>query len=385
MRSQNLNFIESTMIPLRKSFAGILKFVKNQYVKSISPEKIVLVGGAVGKTLTIFIGQKILSEKFSLSVMDEKLRSAMNSLVNTSSFNLSSKSDKVLIEENYLMDKINLEDIKFKTLIVIRMFDNTSKDGQYSSQILSNLDADGLLILNWDDLVARKIAEKTSAQVIYFGTDSKNCHVWASNIRFSNFRTIFELNYGVERVEITTNLIGNHQIYPLLAAATLAISLDVPLFKIKKSLEEMNLLDHYLQPISGQNGSVIIDDTTSTNPLSVIEALDSLNNIPARRRIVVLGEMKDLGDLSEYYHRQVARKIHQDKVDLVFTSSGECKFVEDELNKLGFISERILPNQQNHQIVSRLLKILTKGDIVLVKGSLQNKFDEIVSRISKAI
>ncbi len=70
-------------------------------------------------------------------------------------------------------------------------------------------------------------------------------------------------------------------------------------------------------------------------------------------------------------------------MDLVFLGGGDTKYITDELNNLGFLSDRIEYNLQNPQIVSKLLKILSKGDVVLVKGSRAVRLDEVVQRITK--
>src|SRR5206468_4038069 len=70
------------------------------------------------------------------------------------------------------------------------------------SNLVSQLPKTGALILNWDDADCRKLANSTPAEVIFYGTDSKKCHIWAGNVHIFKNRVVFELNYGVERVEV---------------------------------------------------------------------------------------------------------------------------------------------------------------------------------------
>ena len=133
----------------------------------------------------------------------------------------------------------------------------------------------------------------------------------------------------------------------------------------------------------GYNNALILNDTYNGVPLAVEEALDVLNQLPARRRIVVLGEMSSEGDNSEALHRELARRLYKDKVDLVLLGTGDARFVGEELISLGFIQERMLTNLQNPQIVSNLLKILAKGDLVLVKGAPSLRLDEVVKKITR--
>ena len=111
--------------------------------------------------------------------------------------------------------------------------------------------------------------------------------------------------------------------------------------------------------------------------------IDTLERIPAKRRIVVLGETKELGEFSEQQHRLLARVLFRDRIDLVLLGMGEAAIIADELTTLGFPGERMEYNLQNPQMVARLLKILSKGDVCLIKGSRSLRLDEVASRVVK--
>ena len=96
-----------------------------------------------------------------------------------------------------------------------------------------------------------------------------------------------------------------------------------------------------------------------------------------------MGEMKELGVFSEQLHREVARKIYKDKIDLVLLGGGDARFIGDELVKMGYAQDKILVNLSNHQMVGNILRAAGRGDIVLVKGSRAVKLEEVVVRISK--
>lgn len=346
------------MISLNSLAASFQK----HYVKFLPREKIVFVAGEVGKTTTVTSILAILSQKFKVSPK----------------FSLHPKIEKFIIEiENPCNTGLK---IKPSTLVVTTVSEQT-----YPSllELAMVVPRDGIVILNWDDPHTKKIGTQVSAQVLFYGTDGVNCHIWAGNPRLVNFQLTFELNHGVERVSINSKLLGIHQIYPMLAASALAISLKIPLLDIKKGLETIEVLNHRMQPLEGHNFSIILDDTYDATPASLFEAIETLNLISARRRIVVLGPMEGLGNLSEKYHRQAAQKIYKDKLDLVFLGGGDAKYIADELIRLGFIKERMQQNLSNNQIVSQLLKILAKGDVVLLKGARGVRLDEVVKRISK--
>ena len=179
--------------------------------------------------------------------------------------------------------------------------------------------------------------------------------------------------------------LGLHQVYPALAASLLGVVHGIPLTKIKLALESIESSEYCLQAISGPNGSILLDDTYNSSPSGLDGAIDTLLQIPARRRILVLGAMKELGLYSEQLHRLIAQRIYKEKLDLVFLGQGETRIVADELKSLGFWEERLESNLKNSELVSKLLKTLSKGDVCLIKGSRSIRLDEVVKRIAKKI
>jgi UDP-N-acetylmuramoyl-tripeptide--D-alanyl-D-alanine ligase len=252
-------------------------------------------------------------------------------------------------------------------------------------KLIEQLPKDGFAILNWDDSNVRGLSDKTEGQVIFYGTDPKNCHVYATRIRLEDYQTKFELNYGVERIEVSLKLLGRHMVYPALAAAALGISNGMTLTAIKRGLSKVTAAEHRLQMHNGNGGFLVLDDTyNNASPVGLEAAIDVLSELPAKRRIAVLGEMRELGEYSQKLHKQVAQKIFKEDVDLVFLGGGETKHIYDELLALGFPKEHLEVGLQNNELVAKVLTIASKGDMVLVKGSRSTRLDEVVKRITKA-
>ncbi|MDO8638465.1 MAG: UDP-N-acetylmuramoyl-tripeptide--D-alanyl-D-alanine ligase [Candidatus Daviesbacteria bacterium] len=381
-----------TRIPaFKKPFHLARIFLAKQYAKLFPRELFVGITGSVGKTTCVLACEAVLSQKFPTLSSKVSLDPILN--IPQTVLKIRPYIKKVILEMGVEypgeMD-FYLSIVRPKTAIVTRIYFAHSEFLGGIEQIITEkgklvaqLPPDGLAILNYDDINTRKLKELTEAEVVYFGTDRKNCEVWAGNIKIEDFKTVFELNYGVERVKVEYQLLGEHQIYSALAAAALGISSGVPLIKIKNALESITPANHRLQPIVGPNDSVILDDTYNSSPAAVIAAIETLMKIPARRKVIVLGEMKELGKYSDDLHREIARKIYQEKPDLVLLGTGEAQIIADELKSLGFWEQNIEANLQNSQIVARLLKYLGKGDVCLIKGSRSVRLDEVVARIAK--
>lgn len=384
--------------PIKKRAYALKFYLAKQYAKLVSPSKIIAITGTLGKSTTVTLLNSILSSKMTVPFSPKpNLQTSLDNFLQLSDsvFKISPKIEKAILEldpkDVKEVDSLK-EFIRYNCLIITHFSElkesfpeDSEKVANAFEELVKLLPEDGTLILNWEDAQVRRFADKFSGSgIVFFGFDEKNCHVWASNLRIENLQTVFELNYGVERVEIRSNLLGYHQIIPMLASATAAINLGFSLIAVKKGIEKVEALPGRMEVVTGINNCIIIDDTYDGEIKGFLEALKTINLIPARRRIIVIGEMSADIKTSQRVHTLIAREIYSNKIDLVLLGGGQARFIEEELTKLGFIPERMMSGLQNPGIVSNLIKILGKGDVVLIKGHPNLRFNEVVKKITKA-
>ncbi|MBI2334921.1 hypothetical protein HYU96_03930 [Candidatus Daviesbacteria bacterium] len=354
-------------------------YLAGKYSKLYPRETFVAVCGSAGKTAATLAAGKVLSQKYKTATTNPYQESTASVVSTILKLNPTIKKAvfEVAVKHPGQMDFYL--SLMQPAIVLITRGEKEAQDDML--KLVEQIPADGALIIGFDDLVGKKLAEACRGRVLYFGEDPQNCAIWAGNIKTEDFHTSFELNLGVERVKVNFPLLGRHHVYCAMAAALLGVLENIPLTKIKIALESLTPLEHHLQILEGPNGSTILDDTLAATPLSVERAIDTLMQIPARRRVLALGEMKDLDDLSDKMHRQIAQKIYKEKLDLVFLGTGEALIVADELKNLGFWEEKIEANLQNSQMVAKLLKILGSGDVCLIKGQRSSRLDEVVKRV----
>lgn len=383
--------IWNNISPLKKPFHLIRLFVAAKLASLYPRSTFIGITGSVGKTTAKEACLMVLSEKYQVVASKENLDPIFN--IPLTILKLRPPIKKVILEMGVEypgeMD-FYLSLVRPATGIVIRIsFSHSEFLGgleeiwQEKAKLIRQLPENGFAILNWDDIYVRKLSKESAAQVIFYGHDPKDCDLWASHVRLENNSTLFELNYGVERVEVKLRLLGRHFVSAALAAAALGVTCGLSLINIKRGLEKLEPSPHRLQLLPGLGPWNILDDTYNSSPAALEEALNLLNELPAHRRIVVLGEMRELGSYSEQLHRLIAQKIYKDKIDLVLLGGGDAKFIGDELLKLGFLPEKMEVNLSNSQMVAQILKNAGSGDIVLIKGSRAVKLDEVVRRVSK--
>lgn len=384
---------KTKIAPFKKPFHLLKIYLAKQYAKLYPQDTFVAVTGSVGKTTTVSALYEVLSQKYKTLSTKPNLDPILN--IPQTLLKLNPSYKKVILEMGCEYPgeiDFYLDLIKPKYVVVTKIsyahsqfLGDINQIMAEKGKLVESLTDDGVAILNYDDLNCRKLADKCQGKVYYFGQDAKNCTVWAGNIKFENFQTVFELNLGVERVQVKLQLLGEHQIYSCLAAATVGVILDIPLTKIKKGLESIEPSSHRLEVLPGPFGSIVIDDTYNSSPQAVEAAIDTLVKLPSRRKIIVLGEMRELGKYSQELHKEVARIIYKEKIDYTLLAGREANFISDELKSLGYFEDRLESNLSNSQIVSKLLNLLEKGDIVLIKGSRAVRLDEVVKRVVKKI
>lgn len=391
---------------IKKHSQKVKLFLMRQFSKFIPPEKVVFVFGPGINSTTARAAEMALSEKMAAfaSVMTGEDTTWQSHIASTM-LKINKNTEKAIFsipDDAYLYDPMVFSFIQPQTIIAAgsppqdtksensSILNNTKMQYlQFLETMIDGMGKKGVLIANWHDIAIRKIGEahasddgsKDETNCWFFGYEKEFCHVWAGNIRVFQAQTIFELNYGVERVEITTRLLGKNQLNALLAAATLAVQNGVPLTSIKKSFEKLDIIEHRLQLVEGFGGATVLDDTLGGDFSSWTDALEVLNKLPARRRIVVAGEMKGLGDSSEKVHRELGQKLFREHVDIILSGGGDALHTSDELKKLGFYEGRLEENLSNQSMITRLLKIIGKGDLVLIKGDESSRMDEIVKKI----
>ncbi len=378
-----------TAIPA-KAPGRIKLFFAKQALKGVSKSAIIAVTGSLGKSTTGYILEQILKQRSKVGWLDEV--SEIGDLTSRI-WKLKRPLDRLVVEYDWRSDlQVNLYHQLFapETVVVTNL---STPKGEFSAdveqvfphyqELVSNVPNQGQIFLNYDDLNVRRLAKHASVPVSFFGLDSEHCHVWASNIRLEQFQTYYELNYGVERVEVRSPFLGQHQLYSQLAAASVAINLGIPLTTVKKVIEQLLPLDGHLQPIQGINGSVVIDDSNELWLDSLEAALETINQISAKRRLVVLTGLTASGPVVDRLHIEMAQKLYKDKIDLVFLIGDRAKPISEELHKLGMPNDRIVEVPLS-ELSTRLANTLGKGDVVLFKGEPEYQLGETVKRVAKA-
>ena len=356
----------------------------------------ICVTGSNGKTTTKEIIAHILSQKFPLLKSSGNYNNEIGIPLTLLQLN---KSHKLLVTE---MGMRGLGEIKTLTNFItpdLAVLTNIgeahigllgSKDNIFKakSELLQSLDKDGIAVINRDDLYFLKALEIVKDKKIYtFGIENRS-DIMARNIRIvsdkgTKFTLVVQNNISKE---IYFPLLGRHNIHNALAAAAAAFALGIELDLIERCLSSFKPLDLHMQLSNFYRGIKILNDSYNASPLSVKSALETLAEVAQNnRKVAILGDMLELGEKTDFYHREIGKEVAKLPIDILITLGSGGKIIAQSSKKEGMAEVRVFSFEKNEKInlAKKLLSLTKPGDFILLKGSREMKMEEIVEFLQK--
>jgi len=281
----------------------------------------------------------------------------------------------------------------------IEFFPEKGKLVEEKALLIKSLSAGGLAVLNYDDLSVRMIGDdlpdRVSAIQYGFGDGANlkidNYYLKIGDLEKGDFGINFKMDYLGSAVPIRlSKVLGKQHASAAAAAASVGVFFGLNLVDISRELGKYHSLPGRTKLIKGVKNTWIIDDSYNASPMSVLAALEILQEISVAnnlrddkkvpfRKIAVLGDMLELGADTEAGHRQVGKKVVA--VDVLFTVGERARFIADEACQRGMAKENIFefPSAQKAALVVQ--EKIAEGDIILIKGSRSMHMESIVKEI----
>lgn len=237
--------------------------------------------------------------------------------------------------------------------------------------LIEALPGDGIAIINADDAFAADFTMMAGARrIIRFGlgggVDVRG-HVDAGH-------ATWRLEVPAGSVTIQWSLSGLHNVRNALAAAAIAIALGVPLVTIKLGLESVKPVHGRLEQRIHPGGAVVIDDSYNANPGSFAAAIATLAQRPGRR-VLVMGDMKELGPAAAELHAQTGALAAISGIDALHAVGELSASAVLSFGANGFL------HPQQAALVEALRPQLRAGTTLLVKGSRSSAMDKVVAAL----
>ena len=353
--------------------------IASYLVGEVSP-KIIAITGSNGKTTTKEMVANILYQHYPKNEILVTKGNLNNDIgLPLTLFNLKENHTIVVLEmgmnhqdEITKLCKIAPPDIAVITNIGEAHLENfSSKNGiaKAKKEILLGAKKNGIAILPRDDVYFNYLkSDCLYLRCISFGIN-KN-----SNIRLDLSSKV--LTVDEEKINIESSLLGKENLMNMAAAVSVANALELPTETIIKGMKTIDSIEGRLEVKITASNIKIIDDTYNSNPSSMMMAIDVLDQFK-QKKILIVGDMAELGPLSKKYHTDIGHYILEKNIDLVMGIGNMTKYLIDVLGTKGlwYPSKEDLLNETN--------KILKKDTVVLVKGSRFMRMEQIVDRINE--
>lgn len=248
------------------------------------------------------------------------------------------------------------------------------------AELVEYLPTDGVAILNYDDPLVRPMAEKTNAQVMFYGL-SKEADLWADEITGLGLKGIrFRLNYKKDSIYLSIPMLGQHSVHTALRAAAVGLADGLTWQEIVSGLK-FSQTQLRLVAVRTSVGAILIDDTYNASPQSTLAALNLLEELGGRK-VAVLGDMLELGQYEQAGHQQVGIRAAAVADELIVIGE-RAKIIAETAKAHGFDKDKITILENAQQAIDLLKEKLTKEDSVLIKGSRGMNMDVIAPALEK--
>jgi UDP-N-acetylmuramoyl-tripeptide--D-alanyl-D-alanine ligase len=247
----------------------------------------------------------------------------------------------------------------------LEYFDSIAGIARAKYELIEALPHGGTAVLNGDDEYVCQFGRDFKGKVILFGLKT-TADVRAENIEVLGPEgTRFDLICQGLRQTVRSPLLGTHNVYNVLAAAAVALEHGVTPSEIAAILPLLEPGDKRGQVVQVGNITVL-NDCYNSSPKALMAAVDTLAAMPARRRIVVAGEMLELGAPGEQLHRESGRYIAGKNVDFLLGVRGLAMPMIEAALAAGLKAKFVATPEEAGDWLARETR---EGDVVLLKGS----------------
>lgn len=247
----------------------------------------------------------------------------------------------------------------------LEFFDSLAGIARAKYELIESLPAGGVAVLNADDDYVSQFGRGFKGKVVMYGTRA-TADVRAENVRSKGAEgTEFDVVIGSVRERVMLPLVGEHNVLNALAAVAVALERGMKPAEAVGALASLAPAEKRGQVL--QLGNItVINDCYNSNPKALEAMVNSLAAMPAKRRIVVAGEMLELGPAGEEMHRQAGKHVAEKKIDLLLGVRGLAQAMVESARESGLRAEFAESSEEAGEWLAREAM---DGDIVLLKAS----------------
>lgn len=255
--------------------------------------------------------------------------------------------------------------------------DNVAKA---KAELVEGMKAGGVAVLNADDPRTAAMHWLSKGQTVTFGIENE-ADVRVEDIEFERFgETRFAIVWKDQKASVAFPLNGKHNILNALAAAAVGIGFGISLADIASSLRSVEPPPQRGEVLHFASGFTVINDSYNSNPAALLSMVNTLDEgAGTSRKIVVAGEMLELGENESEVHRQTGAEIATTGVDILIGVRGLAKEMVDGAIAAGLEDARFADD--SHVAADIVAELVEAGDVILVKGSRGVRTERVIERL----
>ena len=259
-------------------------------------------------------------------------------------------------------------------------FGTLQRTAEAKAELFEQLSASGLAIVNGDDSYAEFLVSCSPAPSFRVGLGEDN------DLRaVAVHQGELGLTFQVDGTNFVTPVMGSHFVYPALIAIAVGKVLGLSNQELSDSLREF-------EPVRGRchvelvGDWTVVDDAYNSSPVSMRAACELLSDWPTSgKRILVMGDMLELGPDSPEYHREIGKKIACSTIDRLYVCGAQAASVVEGALEEKFPAECIMQGADVEEIQADVFSGLEPGDVVLVKGSRGMRMERLLEYLRQQV
>ncbi|MCX8053896.1 MAG: UDP-N-acetylmuramoyl-tripeptide--D-alanyl-D-alanine ligase [Armatimonadetes bacterium] len=248
------------------------------------------------------------------------------------------------------------------------------------AELLDALPDDGVAVLNADDFYFESFRLRARGQVISFGESARaDVQLTQASVDEQGCCT-FVVSTPTGQLRTRVSVPGEHIARDALAAVAVAEILGVPHSAVEEALARFSPPEKRCNVVRA-GSLLIIDDTYNASPASMASALRTLHMMQGGRKVAVLGDMLELGQVAQDAHLSIGRLVRELQIDEVVVVGNFARLIAQGAVESGFPTNQVHEFEDSEQAAEYLPQILHEDDVVLVKGSRAMRMERIVEAL----
>ena len=377
--------VEGVVIKVDDTLAAYQKIAANYRDKFNIP--IVAITGSTGKTTTKDLTAAVLSGLGKVLKTSANFNNEIGVPMTLLELNETHKAAVVEIGMRGLgqiesLAKIVKPDIAIVTNVNethIELLGSMENIAKAKGELVESIQADGTVILNADNAYTETLKKlaKSGVKIITHGIKN-GADLKAENVFISNAITDFDVNYNGQIYHFDLPIIGRHNVSNSLAATAAGLAVGLDFDKIRYGLSTLVTTKMRFEVIH-RDGITIVNDAYNASPASMRASIKTAAEVYDARKIAVLGDMFELGAISEKVHREVGAYLAENKFDILITVGKLGRFIAEGAKSAGM--EKIFVTDTHEDAAKTLRGILKRDDVILFKASHGMHLEKVIELI----